>query len=67
LNLWKNNVRANAEMFPLLLGLESEGGHQHISTHIGNHPEELQNTILFSLPFNTSVPLVRNLYPTSSA
>jgi hypothetical protein len=38
LNLWKNHVaKGNSEMFSLLLGLESERGYQHISSHNGNY------------------------------
>jgi hypothetical protein len=36
-------MRVNLEMFPLLLGLESEEGYQKISSLIENHPEKLQN------------------------
>jgi hypothetical protein len=46
LSLWKNHVaKRNLEMFPHLLGLESEEGHQQISSLIENHLEELQNKI----------------------
>jgi hemerythrin-like domain-containing protein len=58
LDLRKNHVvKENLEMFPLLLGLESEG-YQEVSSVIENYSEELQDKIkhyLFSLPFNTSV------------
>jgi hypothetical protein len=44
LNLWKNHTaKGNLEMFPLLLGLESEEGYQQVSSLIENHLEELQN------------------------
>jgi hypothetical protein len=37
LNLWKNHVvKGNLEMFPLLLGLESEG-YEQVLGHIQNH------------------------------
>jgi hypothetical protein len=40
----KNNVvKENLEMFPLLLGLQSEEGYQQVSSHIDNHHEELWN------------------------
>jgi hypothetical protein len=43
-NLWKNHVaKRNLEMFPLLLGLESEKGYQQVSRLIKNQLEELQN------------------------
>jgi RNA recognition motif-containing protein len=46
LNLWKNYVvKGNLEMFPLLLGLESEEGHQQVSSLTENHREELRNKI----------------------
>jgi hypothetical protein len=46
LKLWKNHVaKRNLEIFPLLLGLESEEGYQQVSSLIGSHLEELQNKI----------------------
>jgi hypothetical protein len=43
-NLWKNHVvRGNLEMFPVLLGLESQEGYQQISSRIENRHEEQQN------------------------
>jgi hypothetical protein len=51
MNLWKNRVvKGNLEMFPLLLGLESEEGYQQVSSLIGNHLEELQNKIKHYFP-----------------
>jgi hypothetical protein len=45
-NLCKNRVvRENPEMFPLLLGLESEEGYQQVSSLTENHHEELRNKI----------------------
>jgi uncharacterized protein YlzI (FlbEa/FlbD family) len=49
LNLWKkkkyNSVKGNLEMFPLLLGLQSEEGYQQLMSLIQNHIEELLNKI----------------------
>lgn len=51
LNLWINHVlRGNLEMFPLLLGLESEERYQQVSNLIDNHLEELQNKIKHYFP-----------------
>jgi hemerythrin-like domain-containing protein len=58
LNLWKNHVvKGNLEMFPLLLGLQSEEGYQQVSSLVENHPEELQNKIKHYFPslLNTNV------------
>jgi hypothetical protein len=44
-------VRGNLEMFPLLLGLESEEGYQQVLSLIENHLEELQNKIKHYSPF----------------
>jgi hypothetical protein len=38
-------VKGNLEMFPLLLGLESEEGYQQVSNLIESHLEELRNKI----------------------
>jgi hypothetical protein len=44
MNLWKNRVvKGHLEMFPLLLGLESEKGYQQVSSLFENHLEELRN------------------------
>jgi hypothetical protein len=50
LNLWRNHVvKGISEMFPLLLGLESEEGNQQVSSLIS---EELRNKIKYDfLPF----------------
>jgi hypothetical protein len=49
LNLLKNRVvKENLEMFPLLLGYESEEGYQHMSRLIENHLEELRTKIKHS-------------------
>jgi hypothetical protein len=63
LNLWKNHgVKGNLEMFPLLLGLQSEEGYQQVSSLIENLLEELQNIIKPYFPsISTQVyDLVRN-------
>jgi hypothetical protein len=52
-NLWENHVvKKNLEMFPLLLGLDSEEEYQQVSSLIENHLEEMRNkyNIIF-LPF----------------
>jgi hypothetical protein len=70
LNLWKNHVvKGNLEMFPLLLGLESEEGYQQVSSLIENHLEELWNKIKHYFPsLSTQVyDWVRNPYSESSA
>jgi hypothetical protein len=70
LNLWKNHVvKGNLEMFPLVLGLESEEGYQQVSSLIDNHPEELRNKIKRYFPlFSTQVyDWVRHPYSESSA
>jgi hypothetical protein len=51
LNLWKNHVvKGNLEMFSQLLGVESGGGYQKVSSLIENHLEELLNIITHYLP-----------------
>jgi hypothetical protein len=51
LNLLKNRVvKGNLEMFPLLLGLESEEQYQQMSNIIENHLEELRNKIKHYFP-----------------
>jgi hypothetical protein len=45
LNLGKNCVVKDLEMFPLLLQIESDEGYQQASNLIGNHLEELRNKI----------------------
>jgi hypothetical protein len=70
LNLWKNHVvKGNLEMFPLLLGVESEEGYQQVFSLIGNHHEELQNRIKHYFPsLSTQVyGWARNPYSASSA
>jgi hypothetical protein len=50
-HLWENHVlKGNVEMFPPLLGLESEEGYQKVSHLIGNHLEELRNRIKHNFP-----------------
>jgi hypothetical protein len=45
-NLWKSHVaRGNLEIFPQLLGLESEEGYQQVLSLIKYHHEEQQNKI----------------------
>jgi hypothetical protein len=70
MNLWKNHIlKGNLEMFPLLLGLESEEGYWQILSLIGNHLEELQNKIKHYFPsLSTEVyDWVRNPHSESSA
>jgi hypothetical protein len=43
-------MRGNLEMFPLLLGLESEERYQQFSSLIENHLEELRNKIKHYFP-----------------
>jgi hypothetical protein len=43
-------VKVSLEMFPLLLGLESEEGYQQVSSLIENHPEALKNKIKHYFP-----------------
>jgi hypothetical protein len=46
LNLWKNHVvKGNPEMFSQLLGLESEGGYQQVSSLIENHLEAVSTQV----------------------
>jgi hypothetical protein len=49
-------MRGNLEIFPLLLGLESEEGYQQVSSLTETSLKNCKtNSTLFSLPFNTSV------------
>jgi hypothetical protein len=51
LSLWKNHIlKGNLEIFPLLLGLESEEGYQEFSSFIENHHQELRNQIKHYFP-----------------
>jgi hypothetical protein len=53
-NLWRkknHDVKGNPEMFPLLLGLESEEGYHQNSSLIENHLETLRNKIKHFSPF----------------
>jgi hypothetical protein len=43
-------MNGNIEMFPLLLGLESEEGYQQVYSLIGNHLEKLQKKIKHYFP-----------------
>jgi hypothetical protein len=38
-------VKGNLEMFPLLLGLQSEKGYQQVSSLFQNHLEDLRKKI----------------------
>jgi hypothetical protein len=50
-NLRKNHVvKRHGEMFPLLLGLESEKEYQQVSSPFDDHLEELRNKIQRSFP-----------------
>jgi hemerythrin-like domain-containing protein len=51
LNLWRNHVmRGKLEIFPELLGLESEEGYQQVSSLVENLLEELRNKIKHYFP-----------------
>lgn len=51
LNLWKSHVvKGNLEMFPLLLGLGSEEGHQQVSSLIESHLDVLQSKMEYYFP-----------------
>jgi hypothetical protein len=70
MNLWNNYIqRGNLEMFPLLLGIESEEGYQQVSSLIGKHHEELWNKIkhYFSSLSTQVYDWQRNSYSESSA
>jgi hypothetical protein len=70
LTLWKNHVvKGNLEIFPLLLGPESEEAYQQVLHLIGNHFEELQNRIEhYFASFSTQVhDWVNHPYSESSA